>query len=54
MAADSDTITITLDSETLAILERLALALEALVKQQNIEPPAQGARSTIGPFLGEV
>jgi len=50
MASTQDTITIRLDPEALAILERLALAFEALVRQHQIAPPAP---PTTGAFLGE-
>lgn len=53
MAATPDTIIIQLDPAALAILERLAQALEALVQQQKIAPPTQSTPSHLGPFLGE-
>jgi len=42
MAALDSSITIRLDPESMAILERLALALEALVKQQGVATVEDG------------
>ena len=52
MASTPDTIIIKLDPEAMAILERIAAALEALVRQQKSAPPASPAPGS-GPFLGD-
>lgn len=53
MTTTPDTIGPRLGSEALAILERIAVALEALVQQQKTAPPGAPAPPAIGPFLGE-